>query len=132
MTKQYMLDTNAVIEMLHGNRNVIEQIEHQGLQNCGISEVTIAELYYGAIKGGNSKNLEDVEIIERIFKIIPLYPAYLEYAKIRHYLVSKGLGIDTFDMLIGASAIQSGCTLITHNRKHFERIPNLLIEDWQI
>ena len=132
MTKQYMLDTNAVIEMLHGNRNVIEQIEHQGLQNCCISEVTIAELYYGAVKGGNTKNLEDVEIIERLFEIIPLYPAYLEYAKIRHDLVSKGLRIDTFDMLIGASAIQSGCTLITHNRKHFERIPNLQIEDWQI
>ena len=132
MTKQYMLDTNAVIEMLHGNRNVIEQIEHQGLQNCCISEVTIAELYYGAVKGGNTKNLEDVEIIERLFEIIPLYPAYLEYAKIRHDLVSKGLGIDTFDMLIGASAIQLGCTLITHNRKHFERIPNLQIEDWQI
>ena len=84
------------------------------------------------VKGGNTKNLEDVEIIERLFEIIPLYPAYLEYAKIRHDLVSKGLGIDTFDMLIGASAIQSGCTLITHNRKHFERIPNLQIEDWQI
>ena len=49
MTKQYMLDTNAVIEMLHGNRNVIEQIEHQGLQNCCISEVTIAELYTMAL-----------------------------------------------------------------------------------
>ena len=55
MTKQYMLDTNAVIEMLHGNRNVIGQIEHQGLQNCCISEVTIAELYYGAGKGKRPK-----------------------------------------------------------------------------
>lgn len=131
MKRQYMLDTNAVIEMLHGNRNVIGRIEKYGLQNCCISEITIAELYYGAVKGGNPKNMRDIAIIERIFEITPLYPAYFEYAKIRHDLVSQGLGIDTFDMLIGASAVQSGRILVTHNKKHFERIAGLVIVDWQ-
>lgn len=132
MNKRFMLDTNAVIEMLHGNRKMIGHIESVGRKNCCISEITIAELYYGAVKGGNPKNLRDIEIVQDVFEIIPLYPAYLEYAKIRHGLVAKGLAIDTFDMLIGASAIQNGCVLVTHNRRHFERIPKLWIEDWQI
>lgn len=55
MMERYLLDTNAIIEMLRGNRWVIGQIENHGIQNCFISEITIAELYYGAIKIGESK-----------------------------------------------------------------------------
>jgi len=131
MMERYLLDTNVIVEMLRGNHKVIGQIEKHGIQNCLISEITIAELYYGAIKSENSKHLDDIEIIESLFQIVPLYPSFLDYAKIRHHLTSTGLGIDTFDMLIGASAVQGNYILITHNKKHFSRISNLQIEDWQ-
>jgi len=131
MMDRYMLDTNAIVEMLRGNRKIIEQIERHGIQNCFISEVTIAELYYGAVKSGNSKHFEDIEIVESLFQIVPLYPSFLNYAKIRHHLTSMGLGVDTFDMLIGASAVQGKYVLVTHNQKHFSRIPELQIVDWQ-
>ena len=131
MMERYLLDTNVIIEMLRGNRKVIGQIERHGRQNCFISEITIAELYYGAIKSENSKHLDDIEIIESLFQIVPLYPSFLDYAKIRHHLTSTGLGIDTFDMLIGASAVQGNYVLITHNKKHFSRIPKLQLADWQ-
>ena len=131
MMELYLLDTNVIVEMLRGNHKVIGQIEKHGIQNCFISEITIAELYYGAIKSEKSKHLDDIEIIESLFQIVPLYPSFLDYAKIRHHLTSTGLGLDTFDMLIGASAVQGNYILITHNKKHFSRISNLQIEDWQ-
>ena len=131
MMERYLLDTNVIVEMLRGNRKVIGQIERHGRQNCFISEITIAELYYGAIKSENSKHLDDIEIIESLFQIVPLYPSFLDYAKIRHHLTSTGLGIDTFDMLIGASSVQGNYVLITHNKKHFSRIPKLQLADWQ-
>lgn len=131
MMERYLLDTNVIVEMLRGNRKVIGQIERHGRQNCFISEITIAELYYGAIKSENSKHLDDIEIIESLFQIVPLYPSFLDYAKIRHHLTSTGLGIDTFDLLIGASAVQGNYVLITHNKKHFSRIPKLQLADWQ-
>ena len=131
MMERYLLDTNVIVEMLRGNRKVIGQIDRHGRQNCFISEITIAELYYGAIKSENSKHLDDIEIIESLFQIVPLYPSFLDYAKLRHHLTSTGLGIDTFDMLIGASALQGNYVLITHNKKHFSRIPKLQLADWQ-
>lgn len=131
MMGRYMLDTNAIVEMLRGNRKMVEQIERHGIQNCFISEITMAELYYGAVKSGNSKHFEDIEIVESLFQIVPLYPSFLNYAKIRHHLTSMGLGIDTFDMLIGASAVQGKYVLVTHNQKHFSRIPELQLVDWQ-
>ena len=56
MMKRFILDTNVVVEILHGNRKIIEKIERIGRRDCCISEITIAELYYGAVKGGNPKN----------------------------------------------------------------------------
>ena len=129
--KHYMLDTNVIIEMLRGNVKVVEQIEKHGIQNCFISEITIAELFYGAVKSNNLKHFKDIEIVESLFQIVPLYSSFLQYAKIRHHLVTTGLKIDTFDLLIGATAVQNDYILITHNRKHFCRIPQLEIEDWQ-
>jgi predicted nucleic acid-binding protein len=36
--------------------------------------------------------------------------------------------IDDIDLLIGATALQHNLTLLTNNRRHFERIDGLCIE----
>ena len=38
--------------------------------------------------------------------------------------------VDDFDLLIGATAIQAKITLVTENLKHFNRIPNIKVENW--
>lgn len=34
------------------------------------------------------------------------------------------------DVLIAATALEAGLTLVTANTRHFQRIPNLKIENW--
>jgi predicted nucleic acid-binding protein len=36
----------------------------------------------------------------------------------------------TEDLLIAATGLQHGLTLVTHNRAHFEDIGGLRVEDW--
>lgn len=69
MVKQekYLLDTNVIIEVLRGNSEMITKIESVGLENCCISEITLAELFYGAVRSNNPKNFLDVERIEHLF-----------------------------------------------------------------
>ena len=38
--------------------------------------------------------------------------------------------IDDFDILIAATAIKHGLTVVTDNLKHFSRIDGLTIENW--
>jgi tRNA(fMet)-specific endonuclease VapC len=38
--------------------------------------------------------------------------------------------VDDFDILIGATAIVHGLTLVTNNTRHFENISGLALEDW--
>lgn len=52
-------------------------------------------------------------------------------AHLHHQLRSIGTLIDETDLLIAATAIRHGVTLVTRNTKHFERIPGLSLTDWQ-
>jgi predicted nucleic acid-binding protein len=49
------------------------------------------------------------------------------FAHIRGNLRQQGLIIGDFDILIGATALHHNLTLVTRNRKHYERIPGLNI-----
>ena len=62
MVKQYLLDTNVLIDMFKGNQRVQERIFRAEFHNCCISEITLAELYVGAFKGGRPKQLQEIQL----------------------------------------------------------------------
>ena len=66
-----------------------------------------------------------------MFKVIPAFSAYKKYGEIRYSLEHVGKRVDQFDLLIGATAIHHGLTLVTSNTKHFERIEGITIENWR-
>jgi tRNA(fMet)-specific endonuclease VapC len=45
---KYLLDTSTCIFYLRGKLNLDEIIREKGKENCSISEITIAELRFGA------------------------------------------------------------------------------------
>ena len=49
MRNKYLLDTNICIELLHGRYHISDKIEEIGIEHCVLSEITIAELYYGCL-----------------------------------------------------------------------------------
>lgn len=69
--EKYLLDTNVIIEILRGNDDIITKVESVGQYNCYISEITLAELLYGAVRGNRSKNFHDVAKIEQEFEVLP-------------------------------------------------------------
>jgi len=44
---KYLLDTNICVFFLRGKKSIVEQILNKGIDNCFISEITVAELFYG-------------------------------------------------------------------------------------
>ena len=132
MKTKYLLDTNVLISMFRDKGNVRSQILQAGFNNCHVSEISIAELFYGAAKGGQQKNFEDIKNVLRQFEITPIYPCLEKNGAIKAELERKGLRIDEFDLLIGATALQNNLTLVTANIKHFARIPKITIENWEI
>lgn len=128
---RYLLDTNICIYLLKNRYGVAKQIKRVGYDNCLISDITLAELYYGAAKSGQKeKRVQDVYLIEDLFEVVPIHDTLETFADIKAELNSKGLLIDDFDLLIGAAAVSNDLVLVTENVKRLSRIPGIRIENW--
>ena len=127
---QYLLDTNICISMFKDKYGVRQRLLEVSLKNCFVSEITIAELFYGAEKSGKAEHFKDVEQVMNLFGVIPIFPNLKLYGELKAELEAKGLRIDEFDLLIGATSVCNKMTMVTANTKHFERIPHIRLEDW--
>ena len=125
----YLLDTCICIALIKGNPSVVEHIRQVGIDECKVSDITLAELYFGAFKSEREEHFEDVIEIMNLFEQYPIN-ALRKYGEIRWMLESQGKPIGDMDMFIAATAIEEDLILVTGNVKHFSRIPSLKTENW--
>ena len=104
---KYLLDTDICISILKRQFGVQEKVKKVGSKNCCVSEITIAELFYGASKSENPKHFKDVSDIMNLFEIIPIFQSLKIYGSNRAYLEKIGKPMDNMDLLIGSTAIQN-------------------------
>ena len=130
--KRFLLDTNICISLLKNKYGIREKIIEVEPKNCFVSEITIAELYYGASKSNNrEERIKDVEFIATKFDVLPIFPALELFGDIKAKLEADGNRIDDFDILIGTTALVNNMVVVTDNIKHLERLPNINIENWK-
>lgn len=56
---KYLLDTNICIHFFRGKFSMLEKIKAAKLENCAISEITLAELAFGAENSSNPEKTEN-------------------------------------------------------------------------
>ena len=115
-------DTNIFIEVYRGNLNVIEIIKQIGQENIAVSDVTCAELLYGA------RNKKELNTIRKDLNNITILSINSEISKLSVELVEKysiSHKISLPDALIGATSIYHNIELYTHNTKDFKFLENI-------
>ena len=128
---KYLLDTNICVYLFRGRYDLDKRIINVGVDNCAISEITLAELSYGAENSANPrKHLKIISDFTSQIPVLPIYDAIGEYAKSKSILRKQGIPISDFDLLIGATALANKMIMVTENVKEFSRIENLKIENW--
>lgn len=131
MMNGYLLDTNICIYLLKGQRGIVEKIEVTGCDNCFITDVTLAELWFGAY---NSNRIEQqkrgISYLEQLFNVISIKDSVELFGSNKAYLKSRGTIIDDFDILIGSAAIKHNLIMVTENVKHLSRLPGITVENW--
>jgi tRNA(fMet)-specific endonuclease VapC len=127
-----MLDTNICIFTVKSRPPQVREAfnRHHG-QIC-ISSVTLMELIYGAEKSAHpDRNLSVVEGFAARLEVL----AYDEIAashtgQLRAELARSGTPIGPYDQLIAGHARSRGLIVVTNNRREFDRVPGLRVEDW--
>jgi len=128
---KYIIDTNTCIEYFKHRHGVPERMNQISRDDLCISEVTIAELLYGAVHSKSvDRHLREVRELQRDITVLPISDSLDDYADIRHALTSQGLTVEDFDILIGATARHYGLIAVTDNLKHFGSMPGVQIENW--
>ena len=129
--KGYLLDTSICVFLLRGNSSVEERLNEIDEDECYITDAVVADLLFGAYYSDRVEdNLRQVEKFVGEMKVIPFHETIHTFAQERATLWKAGKKIDDFDLLIGSAAKAKGLVVVTHNRKHFEHIEGIEIEDW--
>ena len=128
---KYILDTTICIEYFKHRHGVAERMATISREELCVSEVTIAELLYGAVHSRSvERHLREVHELQRDIQVVSISEVIADYAEIRHALTSQGLSVEDFDILIGATARHYGLTVVTDNLKHFSPMPDVVVENW--
>ena len=116
---------------MKGQFDLNKKFKKAKFENLYISEITIAELKFGAAKSEYpEKNKRVVEQLINNFKQIPIFKSLDLYADEKARLRKSGQIVDDFDLLIGATSVVNDMILVTNNEKHLSRVSGIVIENW--
>ena len=133
---RYLADTNILGYFARHSPGPLQQRMLAAMlkQEVAISVITRAETRYGlALLNANDKRRAAVGLLLQEYPALPWTSAAADqYGDMAAHLQQSGQAIGAMDTLIAAHALAEGLTLVTHNTRHFERIPGLKLEDWMV
>ena len=127
--KGYLLDTNIVIDLFKGQRNIADKINESGKVYLPIP--TLAELYLGAENSGRkTHHFKQINTLLDITQLLNTSKRTAEmYGRIKVQLKKQGKPIPENDIWIAAIAKEHNLTIVSRD-KHFNHIPELTTVSW--
>lgn len=126
---EYLIDADWSIDFLAGrpSADVLFPILRQG--GIAASIITSIELYTGAYGAHDPKRAaQELRVFLRVVKVLPVsHRVMLTTARLRHELLSAKAPIAhrAYDMIVAATALTHGLTLVTSNIRDYQDIPGL-------
>ncbi len=126
-----LVDTTVLIDIFRGKKEVLKIVE--STTPLMTTQINMYEVIRGMFLQGISseKFLLASEFFENIRVLSLDDDAIIKSANISAKLIKKGITISDNDCLTAGIALSKGIThIVTNNKKHFERIPNIKVETY--
>ena len=127
---QYLVDTDYIVDALHGQAAVLQTLTDLAPQGLAVSLISYGELYEGAYYARQPEEaLAGLAQFLQGYTLLPLtIPIMEQFAIVRGQLpraIRQQVG--DMDLLIAATALTHGLTLVTRNLRDFSLIPALSV-----
>ena len=131
--KAALIDTNILSLFLRGHPLVVANVARYLTEYpcLTFSVINYYEIVSGLAHRDAHKQMETFVAFAQQCDILPMTTVIAEktaalYATLR----KQGTPVDDIDLLIAGTALSHNLVMVTNNRKHFDRIPSLEVEDW--
>lgn len=130
----FLLDTNVLVELRRKNPVLIANLMQYSPSAICYSVISIGEIHKGIVQHPLAKAVAMWDHWKQL--LAPFAPldvtseAAMTWGRLLHETRKQQIG--PRDLLIAATALASSMTVVTHNVREFNRIENLLVEDWQV
>ena len=134
----YILDTDHVSLFQRNHPNVVARILSTPYLKLATTIITLEEQLRGRL-GRIRRAKGDEEIVNAYKNLLATFYYFdtiivigLDHQAqtLFQTLRAQKIRVGTQDLRIAAISLRQGATLVTRNRRDFEAIPNLKIEDW--
>lgn len=128
----YALDTNTVVHAIRGAGRVKQRLLATPRHEVAMPSLVVYELEVGTTESVTpSRRRVELDVLTSTIKILPFtFREAKLAARLRLELEARGTPIGPMDVLIAATALAAGATLVTHNTGEFGRIHGLRLDDW--
>src|SRR5262249_5502917 len=125
----YLVDSDWIVDALVGIPSAVAPLEASAPGELSVSIITFGEIYDGAFGFPDPQaHLTTFRQFFTGFVVLGLSEPIMEvFARNRALLRRQGNLIPDLDLLIAATVLYHGLTLMTRNLRHFQRVPNLQI-----
>ncbi len=123
----HLVDTDVIIDGLNNRPGVLARLERLAESGLAVSIISLGELYEGAYRDPKPESrLAGMRQFLQGYQVLGLTDAAMEvFARLRASLRNQGQLIPDLDLLIAATALTHGATLVTRNVGHFACINGL-------
>ena len=127
-----VLDSDHLVALLRGRLDLGGRAEP--LEELAMTAVSLGELIHGAFKSRTvAENLARLDVLLSGFTLLPFEArAARVFGRLRAELEGKGTRLEDLDLQVASICLALRAPLLTHNRRHFDRIAGLEVDDWLV
>jgi tRNA(fMet)-specific endonuclease VapC len=126
----FLIDTDWVIDHFNGILKATGRLRELQPRGLAVSIISVAELWEGVhfSRDPAQSQAQLQRFLEGLIVLGFDEATCKRFGQLRGELRIPGQTVGDFDLLIAATALVHDLTLLTNNRRHFERIRDLRVE----
>ncbi len=131
----YLLDTNTISALMRADAVVADRLARINRSDVWVPQPALAEIAYGIGVLPASKRKTYLDERRKLVTSAIQHAEWTDnvseaFGRLKAALEKRGERIEDIDIAIAAHAVAADAVLVTSDRKHMPRIPELTIEDW--